>query len=133
MGWLIITEESKEVKQSIVVKSRLPTEDLRRLWREGKKVTSFTCSKGKWVIIAEPCPVRLGQRFYASNNGFPVNKIKDFYAQKFRIHTLCYTEEEDTWALIVEPTHNEPIQRVHYSSQFPEQQLRRLGFRSSIL
>jgi len=129
--WLIITEDTgSTVKQSIVVKGQLPTDELRKIWRSGKKVSTLAYGHGKWVIIAEPSgtPGPVGQSFYASNTGFPIQKIKEFYAQKKRIHTIVYASKEDIWAFILEPRREgHPQQRVHYSPDFPEYKLRELG------
>eukprot|EP01121_Diplochlamys_sp_Union-15-3_P015938 TRINITY_DN5338_c0_g1_i3.p1 TRINITY_DN5338_c0_g1~~TRINITY_DN5338_c0_g1_i3.p1 ORF type:complete len:153 (+),score=7.11 TRINITY_DN5338_c0_g1_i3:27-485(+) len=117
--WLVISEESRNiVKQTVVVKSQLPTDELRKIWRQGKKVSLIAYGSGKWVIISEPDKKSPKQSFYAStSNGFPRSKIKDFYSQKLRIHSMVHADKEDTWALIVEPrSDSKALQRVQYLS-----------------
>eukprot|EP01121_Diplochlamys_sp_Union-15-3_P001055 TRINITY_DN10922_c0_g1_i1.p1 TRINITY_DN10922_c0_g1~~TRINITY_DN10922_c0_g1_i1.p1 ORF type:complete len:137 (+),score=16.56 TRINITY_DN10922_c0_g1_i1:79-489(+) len=121
--WLVLTEETKgPVKQTVVVKTHLPTDELKLTWKQGKKVTLMAYGKDKWVIVSEPVATRgpIRQSFFASDTGFPTEKIKEFYARRKRIHSFIYVPDEDIWAFLLEPRlDTQPQQRVFFSPDFP--------------
>jgi len=138
--WFVITEGSlstnelndsvKPVRQSVVVKSRLPTDELKNIWKSGQRVQTLTYGNGRWVIISEPTDGKqlINQSFYASNSGFPTEKIKNFYTQNKSIHTMVYAPDKNLWALILETVdETQPLQQIHVSRKFPKRRLKELG------